>query len=58
MIHDQVVLLAKTKLNTIQVLISKVLIDSDIRHDEVVSIDNMLTEYDEEKEEIKDSNDK
>ena len=58
MIHDQVVLLAKTKLNTIQVLISKVLIDSDIRHDEVVSIDNMLTEYDEEKEEIKNSNDK
>ena len=58
MIHDQVVLLAKTKLNTIQVLISKVLLDSDIRHNEVVSIDNMLTEYDEEKEEIKNSNDK
>ena len=51
-------MLAKIKLNTIQVLISKVLIDSDIRHDEVVSIDNMLTEYDEEKEEIKNSNDK
>ena len=32
--HDKIVLLAKTKLNTIEVLNSKTLIDSYINHDE------------------------
>ena len=31
--HDKIVLLAKSKLNKIEVLISKVLIDSNISHD-------------------------
>ena len=46
-------MLAKSKLETIKVLISKVLIDSDISHDELVLINHMLKEYDDVKEEIK-----
>ena len=44
------VLLVKTKLNTIEVLVSKALIDSYINHDEFVSINNVLREYKEMKE--------
>ena len=51
-------MLAKTKLNTIEVLISKALIDSSISHDEFVSEDIVLKEYDEMKEEIKNYNHK
>ena len=32
--HDEIVLSAKSKLNSIEVLISKVLFDSNISHDE------------------------
>ena len=56
--HDKIVLLAKSKLNSIEVLISKTLIDSNISHDEFVLINNLLKEYDDMKEEIKNSNDK
>ena len=49
---------AETKSNTIVVLISKDLIDSNISHDEFVSINNVLNECDNMKEEIKNSNDK
>ena len=51
--HDKIVLLAKSKLNGIEVLISKALIDSNISHDEFVLINNVLKEYDKIKEEIK-----
>ena len=51
--HDKLVLLGKDKLNTIEVLISKVLIDSYISHDEFVSVNNVLRECCEIKEEIK-----
>ena len=51
--HDKIVLLGKNKLNTIEVLISTALIDSYISHDEFVSINNVLREYNEMKEEIK-----
>ena len=51
--HDKIVLLAKSKLNKIEVLISKALIDSNISHDEFVLIKNVLKEYEEMKEEIK-----
>ena len=43
-------LLAKTKLNTIKVLISKTLINSYINHDEFVSVNNVLIECNEMKE--------
>ena len=46
-------MLAKSKLNSIEVLISKALIDSNISHDGFVFINNVLKKYDEMKEEIK-----
>ena len=46
-------LLAKTKLNTVKVLISKALINSYINQDEFILVNNMLREYNEVKEEIK-----
>ena len=36
--HDKIVLLRKTKLDTFEVLLSKVLIDSYISHDKCVSV--------------------
>ena len=51
--HDKIVLLGKTKLDTIKVLILKVLIDLYISNDEFVSVNNALRVYDEMKEEIK-----
>ena len=52
--HDKIVLLAKSKFNRIEVLISKALIDSVISHDEFVLTNNVLKECSEMKEEIKD----
>ena len=43
--HDKILVLGKDKLNTIEVLISKALIDSYISHDEFVSVNNVLREY-------------
>ena len=51
--HDKIVLLAKSKLNGTEVLISKALIGSNISHDELVLINNVLKEYDNMKEAIK-----
>ena len=47
------ILLAKTKLNRIEVLISKALIDLNISHDELVLINNVRKEFYDTKEEIK-----
>ena len=49
------VLLGKGKLNTIEVLISKTLTDSYIIHNKFVSVNSVLREYNEIKEEIKTS---
>ena len=46
-------MLAKTKVNSIEVLISKALINSYISHDELVLVNNVLKEYDDMKEENK-----
>ena len=46
-------MLAKFKLNRIEVLISEASIDSNISDDEFVSINNVLKEYGNMKEEIK-----
>ena len=51
-------MLAKSKLNSIELLVSKALIDSNINHDEFVLINNMLKEFYDMKEWIKNSNDK
>ena len=56
--YDIVVLLAKSKLNNIEVLTSKDLIDSNISHDEFVLINNVLKEHYNMKEEFKSSNNK
>ena len=46
-------MLAKSKLNSMEVLISKALIDSYISHDEFVSVNNVLKKHYEMEEEIK-----
>ena len=46
-------MLVSSKLNSIEVLISKALIDSNISHDEFVLISNVLKEYDDMQEEMK-----
>ena len=48
-----IALLAKSKLNRIEVLLSKALIGSNISHDEFVLINIALKEYDKIKELIK-----
>ena len=54
---DKIVFLAKSKLNSIEVLISKTLIDSNVRHEEFVLINNVLKKFYDMKEEIKNSSD-
>ena len=51
--HDKIALSAKSELDSLEVLISKALIDSVISQDEFVLINNVLKEYDKMKEEIK-----
>ena len=46
-------MLARCKLNSIEVIISKASIDSNVSHDEFVMINNMLKEYHDMIEEIK-----
>ena len=48
-------MLTKSKLNSLEVLICKALLDSSITLDEFVLINNVLKEYDYMKEEIKNS---
>ena len=49
--HNKKVLLPKSKLNSIEILISKVLIDFSITHDEFVLINNVLKRCDNRKKE-------
>ena len=46
-------LLGRAKLNSTEVLISRVLTNSCISHDEFISVNNVLREYDDIKKEIK-----
>ena len=55
---DKIVLLAKLKLNNIEVLISKTLIDWNITHDELAFINKVLRDFYDTKEEIKNSSNK
>ena len=54
--HDEIKLRAKSKLNCIELFNSKVLIGSIISHDELVLKNNVLKEYNDMKEEIKNLN--
>ena len=49
-------MLAKSKLNSIEVLVSKAIIDSAFGFNEFVLINHVLKEYDKMKEEIKNLN--
>ena len=51
--HDKMVLSAKSKIKNIKFWISKALFNSNISHDEFIFINNVLKEYDDIKEEIK-----
>ena len=51
-------MLTKIRLSSIEVLVSKALIDSNISHVEFVSIYNVLKDSDDMKKEIKNSSDK
>ena len=51
--HDKIVMLAKSKLNAIVILITKALSNSYISHKELVSVNNVLKQYNVTKEEIK-----
>ena len=51
--HNKILLLAKTKLNNVEVLISKALTNSYISHEEFVLLNDVLKKYDDMKEEIK-----
>ena len=56
--HDKKVLLVKSKLHSIEVLVSKALVDANISHDEFVLINNVPMEFYDMKGEIKSYNDK
>ena len=56
--NDKVILLAKSKLNRIEVLISKALTDSNISRDEFILTNDVLKEFYEVKEKIKNFNSK
>ena len=56
--HDKIIPLAKSKLNSIEVLISNTLIDSNISNDEFILTNNVLKEVYDMEEKIKNSNDK
>ena len=51
--HDEVVIFAKSKLNSKNILISKASIDLKMKNDEFVLINNVLKEYNSMKDEIK-----
>ena len=51
--HREIVLLEKYNLNIIEALISKSLIKLDISHDEFVSVNHVLRDYNEMNKEIK-----
>ena len=56
--HDKILSLANSKLNSVEVLISKPLIYSNIIHNDFILINNVPKEVDDMKKEIKNSNDK
>ena len=56
--HEKIILLAKSKFNRIEVLISIALVDSVISDDEFFLINNILIQYSKMKEDIKNSNNK
>ena len=56
--HDKVLMLAKSKLNSIKSLISQALIDMDISHKEFITILNEKEKYDNMKDNLRSENEK
>ena len=56
--HDKVLMLAKSKLNSIKTLISQALIDMDISHKEFITILNEKEKYDNMKDNLRSENEK
>ena len=54
--HDQILMLAKSKYNSIEALISQALNDIDISHKEFITILKEKDKYEKMKEDIKDKN--
>ena len=54
--HDQILMLAKSKYNSVETLISQALIDMDISHKEFITILNEKDRYESMKENIKNKN--
>ena len=54
--HDQIFMLAKSKFNSIETLISQALIDMDISHEEFIAIFKEKDRYEKMKENIRDKN--
>ena len=55
--HDKILMLAKSKFNSIETLISQALNDMEISHEEFVTIFKEKDRYEEMKEDIRDEND-
>ena len=55
--HDQILMLAKSKFNSIETLISQVLNDMEISHEEFITIFKEKDRYEKMKENIRDKND-
>ena len=56
--HDKILMLAKSKLNIIETLVSQVLIDMEIMHEEFVTILNEKDKYEKMKENLKNVSEK
>ena len=51
--HDKILMLAKSKLNSIETLISQALIDIEISHDEFITILNEKDKYEKMKDDLR-----
>ena len=56
--HDKILMLAKSKLNSIETLISQALIDMEISHEEFITILNEKDKYEKMKDSLRSENEK
>ena len=56
--HDKILILAKSKLNSIETLISQALIDMEISHQEFITILNEKDKYEKMKDSLRSENEK
>ena len=54
--HDKILVLARSKLNSIEALIFQALIDMDINHEEFITILKEKVRYDRMKDNLRDKN--